>query len=174
MAQIARSKKAGLSRLLFALGIRHVGEKAAKILARRFRTIEALAGASLEELTSVPEIGPNTARTIRDWFASDANRGLMRKLADHGVDSQAREAAASSNGALTGKVVVLTGAIPGISREAAVAKLESAGARVSGSVSKKTDLVVAGENAGSKLDKARALRIPVVAWDEVLKEMENS
>jgi DNA ligase (NAD+) len=174
MAQIERSKKAGLSRLLFGLGIRHVGERAAKILARRFRTIEALAQATPEELTSVPEIGPNTAQAIRDWFSSAANRRLLRKLAARGVDSEAHEGAVSSEGPLTGKVVVLTGAIPGVSRESAAAKLESAGARVSGSISKKTGLVVVGENAGSKLQKARTLGIPVVTWEEVLKEMEKS
>ncbi len=173
-AQIERSKEAGLSRLLFGLGIRHVGEKAAKILARRFRTMEALAAASAEALTAVPEIGPNTARVILDWFASESNRELLRKLAARGVDSQAREAAESSKGSLAGKTVVLTGAIPGISRESAAEKLASAGARVSGSVSKKTDFVVAGENAGSKLEKARELGIPVLDWEEVSKGMENS
>jgi DNA ligase (NAD+) len=173
MDQVERSKSAGLSRLLFALGIRHVGEKAAKLLARRFRTLEVLQAAALDELTSVPEIGPNTAAAIRDWFANDGNRELLRKLAARGVDSTAHEPAASSEGPLSGKVVVLTGAIPGTSREAAAARLEAAGARVSGSVSKKTDLVVVGENAGSKLEKARALGVPVRTWEEVTKEMEG-
>ncbi len=172
-AQIERSKRAGLSRLLFGLGIRHVGEKAAKILARRFRTMDALSKATIEELTSVSEIGPNTARTICDWFGNEANRDLLRKLAEQGVDSEAHESAPSSGGALAGKTVVLTGTIAGVSREEAAAKLESAGARVSNSVSKKTSLVVAGEKAGSKLDRARALGIPIVAWEEVLKGLEN-
>jgi len=171
-AQIERSKRAGLSRLLFGLGIRHVGEKAAKILARRFRTMEALSKATIEELTSVPEIGPNTAGTLRDWFGNEANRDLLKKLAEHGVDSEAHETA-SSGGSFAGKTVVLTGAIAGVSREEAAAKLESAGARVSNSVSKKTSLVVAGEKAGSKLDRARALGIPILAWEEVLKGLEN-
>ncbi|MGH9443698.1 MAG: NAD-dependent DNA ligase LigA [Thermoanaerobaculia bacterium] len=173
IAQIERSKKAGLSRLLFGLGIRHVGEKAAKILARRFRTMESLAGASLEHLTAVPEIGPNTARAIVEWFGNDANRGLLRKLAEHGVDSEALEAALSTGGALRGKTVVLTGAITGVSREEAAGKLESAGAKVAGSVSKRTSLVVAGENAGSKLARARALGIPVLTWDEIREELES-
>ena len=174
MAQIARSKTAGLSRLLFALGIRHVGEKAAKILARRFQTIDALAAAAEADLTAVPEIGPNTARVILDWFASEANRDLLNKLAAHGVDSQARESAESPAGSLAGKIVVLTGSIAGVSRDSAAARLESAGARVAGSVSKKTDFVVAGESAGSKLEKARELGIPVLAWEEVLKQMGGS
>ena len=170
--QIERSKKAGLSRLLFGLGIRHVGEKAAKLLARRFRTLEALSHASVDELTSVPEIGPNTAAAIRDWFANEANRALVGKLAAHGVDSEAHETAPASGGALDGKIVVLTGAIEGVSREEAAAKLEAAGAKVSSSVSGKTSLVVAGEKAGSKLDRARALGIRVVSWDEIRKELE--
>jgi len=168
MAQIDRSRKAGLSRLLFALGIRHVGEKAARLLARRFRSVAAIAAASPEALTAVPEIGPNTAEAIRQWFANAANAELVRRLLDRGVDGEEHGEPEPPSGPLSGKTVVLTGTLPGITREEAAARLESAGARVSGTVSKKTDFVVAGDNAGSKLDKARSLGVPVLGWEEAL------
>jgi len=171
VAQIERSKSAGLSRLLFALGIRHVGEKAARLLARRFRTIGALRSAPVEALTAVPEIGPNTADAIRKWFENVANAGLVDRLLAHGVDGEEHGEAEAPAGPLAGKTVVLTGTLPGVAREEAAALLEEAGARVSGSVSKKTDFVVAGENAGSKLEKARSLGVPVLEWDEALARL---
>jgi len=171
IAQIERSKSAGLSRLLFALGIRHVGEKAARLLARRFRTIGALRSASVEALTAVPEIGPNTADAVRKWFENVANAGLVDRLLAHGVDGEEHGEPEPAPGPLAGKTVVLTGTLPGVAREEAAALLEGAGARVSGSVSKKTDFVVAGENAGSKLEKARSLGIPVLEWEEALARL---
>ena len=171
VAQIERSKTAGLSRLLFALGIRHVGEKAARLLARRFRTIGALRAAPVEALTAVPEIGPNTADAIRKWFGNVANAGLVDRLLAHGVDGEEHGEPESPAGPLAGKTVVLTGTLPGVPREEAAALLERAGARVTGSVSKKTDFVVAGEDAGSKLVKARSLGVPVLEWDEALARL---
>jgi DNA ligase (NAD+) len=171
MAQIERSKRGGLSRLLFALGIRHVGEKAARLLARRFRTIEALAAAGPDALTAVPEIGPNTAAAIRSWFDRPANASLVARLRAHGVSGEETGPAEPEEGPLSGKTVVLTGTIPGVARDDAAARLERAGAKVSGSVSKKTDLVVAGEAAGSKLEKARALGVRVLTWEEAVAEM---
>jgi DNA ligase (NAD+) len=172
MAQIERSKGAGLSRLLFALGIRHVGEKAARLLARRFRTIAALSAATPDELTAVPEIGPNTAEAIRSWFERPSNAALVERLLARGVSGEEAGPAGPEAGPLAGKTVVVTGTIEGVTRdEAAAARLERAGAKVAGSVSKKTAFVVAGENAGSKLDRARELGIPVRTWAEALREM---
>jgi DNA ligase (NAD+) len=166
MAQIERSKSAGLSRLLFALGIRHVGEKAARLVARRFRTIDAVRAAPAEALMDVPEIGPNTAGAVREWFGNAANAALVDRLLAHGVDGREHGEPEPASGPFSGKTVVLTGTLPGITREEAAARLESAGARVSGSVSKKTDFVVAGENAGSKRDRAEALGVAILTWEE--------
>lgn len=174
IAQIEASKAAGLSRLLFALGIRHVGEKAARLLARRFRSFGAIAAAPPEALTEVAEIGPNTADTIRKWFASAANTALVRRLMAEGVDGEEHGAEEPAARPLSGKTIVLTGTLPGITREEAAARLEAAGARVAGAVSKKTDFVVAGESAGSKLDKARKLGVPILGWDEALRKGETS
>jgi DNA ligase (NAD+) len=168
MAQIERSKSAGLSRLLFALGIRHVGEKAARLIARRFRTIEALRAATADALMEVPEIGPNTADAVRKWFDNAANAALVDRLLAHGVDGREHGEAEPAAGPFSGKTIVLTGTLAGITREDAAARLESAGARVSGSVSKKTDFVIAGESAGSKREKAEALGVAILTWEEVL------
>jgi DNA ligase (NAD+) len=169
--QIEASKKAGLARLLFGLGIRHVGERAARLFARRFRTLDALSRASEEDLQTVPEIGPNTARAVANWFANPGNRELVRRLHGHGIDFTSHEPAEDVSGSFSGRTVVLTGAIPGVTREEASARLEAAGARVSGSVSKKTDFVVAGEEAGSKLKKARELGVEILSWDQVLRKL---
>ncbi len=173
LAEIEASKKSELSRLLFALGIRHVGEKAARSLARRFHTLDALAAAGEEELQTVEEIGPNTEATVRSWFSHPRHRELIERLRAHGLNF--REGAGSAEpGPLIGKTVVLTGALHGITREEATAKLEAAGARVSGSVSKKTDFLVAGEDAGSKLEKAQALGVAVVTWPEMAERISGS
>jgi DNA ligase (NAD+) len=171
LEQIDRSRANDLSRLLFALGIRHVGEKAARTLARRFRNLDAIAAASEEELQRADDVGPNTAAAIRTWFAHPRHRELVERLRARGVNFESREEAPAPDGALAGKTVVLTGALPGITREEAAARLEAAGAKVAGSVSKKTSWVVAGEAAGSKLDKARELGVPVVTWDQMLDIM---
>jgi DNA ligase (NAD+) len=163
-AEIERSKAAGLARLLFGLGIRQVGEKTAKLLARRFLSLEALEAADEEALTSVSEIGPETARGILGWFAHGPNRALLSKLREAGVRMTESPAPPEAGGALSGGVFVLTGTLPRRSREEAAAAIESAGGKVSGSVSKKTTAVIAGEEPGSKLDKARSLGVPV--WTE--------
>jgi len=171
LAEIDRSRGNDLSRLLFALGIPHVGEKAARTLARRFRTLDAVAAASEEDLQRADDVGPNTAAAIAAWFAHPRHGELVERLRARGVNFASREEAPPADGALAGKTVVLTGAIEGVTREEAAARLEAAGAKVSGSVSKKTSYVVAGEAAGSKLDKARALNVPVVTWDQMLDIM---
>jgi DNA ligase (NAD+) len=168
VAEIAKSRGNDASRLLFALGIRHVGEKAAKTLVGHFGTLDALAAASEEELQTVDDVGPNTAVAIRAWFARSRHRDLIEKLRRHGVrlDGERRERPAA--GVLAGRTVVLTGTLPGITREEAGERLAAAGARLSGSVSKKTDYVVVGESPGSKLEKARALGVRAVTWEEML------
>ena len=173
LEEIERSRGDDLSRLLYALGIRHVGEKAAKTLARRFRTLDVIAAASEEELCRAEEIGPNTAAAVKAWFSHPRHRELVEKLRGHGVGFESKEppeAAKVADAALVlaGRTVVVTGTLPGVTREEAEARMEAAGARISGSVSKKTDYLVAGEAAGSKLEKARALGVRVVTWDEML------
>ena len=167
--EIEKSKGNDASRLLFALGIRHVGEKAAKTLIGRFGSIDALAAASGEELQSVDEVGPNTAAALSTWFAHPRQRALVENLRRHGVRLDGQIQARPAGGALAGKTVVITGTLSGITREEAAERLAAAGAKVAGSVSKKTDYVVVGESAGSKLDKAKALGVPVVTWEEMLE-----
>jgi DNA ligase (NAD+) len=167
VAEIERSKDAGLGRLLFGLGIRQVGEKTAKILARRFLSMDALLAADEEALTSIPEIGPETARGILDWFAHPPNRTLLKKLGRSGVRMTEEAGPSGPGGALSGGIFVLTGTLPRRTRDDATAAIESAGGKVSGSVSKKTTAVIAGEEAGSKLEKAKALGVPVWTEDDL-------
>jgi DNA ligase (NAD+) len=167
IAEIERSKDAGLARLLYGLGIRQVGEKTAKVLARRFLSMEALEAADENALTSVPEIGPETARGILEWFQRPPNRALLSKLRAAGVRMTESPASSAAGGSLSGGVFVLTGTLPRRSREEATAAVESAGGRVSGSVSKKTTAVIAGEEPGSKLDKAKELGVSVWTEDDL-------
>ncbi len=176
--EIERSKQRPLRRLLFGLGIRHVGERAAGLLAR-LGSIEALAGAEPEELEALDEIGPKTAAAVGQFFEQPANRELVDRLAAAGVRTEAsEEELAPAPGAVepspfTGKTVVLTGTLPGIPRSAAKARIEYLGGKVSGSVSKKTDLVVAGEAAGSKRTKAEALGVTIMEAEEFAAWMKS-
>ncbi len=172
-AEIERSKESDLSRLLFALGIRHVGEKAAATLARRFGSLDALTAANEEELQTVEEVGPNTAKALVAWFSHPRHRDLVEKLRRHGVNFLSRESRPARAGALAGRTVVITGALPGVTREEAARRLQAAGAKISGSVSRKTDYVLAGEAAGSKLEKAQAIGVRVVSWEEMLELTEG-
>ncbi len=158
--QIERSRKNDLSRLIYGLGIRHVGEKAASTLARAFRTMDRILDAPVEMLQSVPEIGPVVAQSVRDFAEEPHNRSLVARLAAAGVnmDSQAPEPS-DEPGPLSGKVYVLTGTLESMTREEAQARLEQLGARVSGSVSRKTSCLIAGADAGSKLEKAQQLGV---------------
>ena len=168
IAEIERSKDAGLARLLYGLGIRQVGEKTAKLLARRFLSMEALEAADEDALTSVSEIGPETARGILDWFVAPAeSRASSRNSGPAGVRMTESPASSAAGGALSGGVFVLTGTLPRRSREEAAAAIESAGGKVSGSVSKKTTAVIAGEEPGSKLDKAKSLGVAVWTEDDL-------
>jgi DNA ligase (NAD+) len=172
VAEIEQSKENDLSRLLFALGIRHVGEKAAGTLARRFGSLDALVEATEKDLQGVEEVGPNTASAVTAWFSHPRHRELVEKLRRQGVNFLSKETRAG-DGRLAGKTVVITGTLPGVTREDAARRLEAAGARIAGSVSKKTDYVVAGEAAGSKLEKAKSLGVETVTWKEMLRLLEG-
>jgi DNA ligase (NAD+) len=169
VAAIDASRHAGLERLLYAFGIRQVGEVAAAALAARFGALSALAEASYEELCEVEDVGEVTAAAIVEFFGAEANRALIEKLALAGVDMTARRAPVSG-GKLDGLTFVLTGTLPSMTRDEASERIRAAGGKVAGSVSKKTSYVVAGAEAGSKLAKAQALGVPVL--DEAgLEEM---
>ena len=171
LAQIETSKSRDLSNLIYALGIRHVGERTAGILAHEMGSLERLATASVEELDAIPEIGLTVAESVRDWFDDEGNRALCDRLRAAGVKTEAaRRSSAVSDERFAGKQFVLTGTLESFTRDEARALIEARGGRVNSSVSKKTDYVVAGEAAGSKLDKAQSLGIAVL--DEALfKEM---
>ena len=164
---IARSRDNDLWRLINALGIRQVGEKAAKTLAQRFGTMDALAAATEEELTAVDDVGPITARYLCQWMESPQSRDLLARLKAAGVNMSCKEEAHDSR--FAGMTFVLTGALEKFTRDEAGEMIEKRGGKASGSVSKKTTYVVAGENAGSKLQKAQELGIPVLTENEFLE-----
>ncbi len=172
--QIEESKTHGLQRLLFGIDIRHVGERNAKVLAKHFRSIDNLAAASEAELVAIPEIGPILAASVYEWFQDERNLDLIARLRTAGVQL---EMDASSTAALderfVGKTFVLTGKLENYTRDEAAKLIEDRGGRVSSSVSKKTDYVVAGEDAGSKLTKAESLGV-VVLKESLFREMVDS
>ncbi len=164
---ITRSKDNDLWRLINALGIRQVGEKAAKVLAMRFGTMDALAAATEEELTAVDDVGPVTARYLCQWMESPQSRDLLLRLKAAGINMECKEETVDSR--FAGMTFVLTGALEQFTRDEAADMIEKRGGKAVGSVSKKTSYVVAGENAGSKLQKAQDLGIPVLTEDEFLE-----
>jgi DNA ligase (NAD+) len=162
---LAKSKQATLARFLFALGIRQVGETTAKDLARHFGALDRVMDATVEQLHAVPDVGPVVARSIHTFFAQAHNREVVAQLRAAGITWTEHEPSAAADAAslpLAGKILVLTGTLPTLGRDEAKALIEAAGGKVTGSVSKKTHFVVAGEEAGSKLDKARELGISVL------------
>jgi DNA ligase (NAD+) len=170
VGEIESSKRRSLHRLLYALGIRHVGERAARVLASALGSLEALRDAPQNALEAIPEIGPKTAAAIRTFFEQSRNRELIARLAQAGVLTEASEKdlppGTLRTSPLTGKTVVLTGTLPGVSREEAKARVEALGGRVSSTVSKSTDFLVAGDDPGSKLNKAVKLGIRLVTPEE--------
>ena len=160
--QIAASRSRGLVRVLNGLGIRHVGPRVATLLSERFPTIEALQAASAEELASVPEIGEIIAASVHEWLQGDYGRRTIAGLRAAGVRLDVPEADRVAGGPLTGKTLVVTGTLAGFSRQEAEQAIRKAGGRASSSVSKKTDYLVAGEEAGSKLATAKKLGVPVI------------
>jgi DNA ligase (NAD+) len=171
LAEIEGSKKAGLARVLMGLGIRFVGERTAQLLAEEFGTIDALMAASAEDLERVEEVGPRISTAILEFFARPANRALVQNLKDAGVDMTTERKQRTAQ--LTGLTFVLTGTLPTLTRDEAKEKIEAAGGKVAGSVSKKTSYVVAGEEAGSKLDKAQELKVPVLDEAGLLALIRN-
>lgn len=162
VAAIERSRHTTLQRFIFALGIRNVGEATARDLARHFGGIDAVMTADLEALQAVPDVGPVVAQSIHDFFAEPHNREVIEQLRAAGVQWPEHEPALTTEGPLSGKTLVVTGTLPSMTRDEAKAAIEAAGGKVAGSVSKKTDYLVAGEAAGSKLDKAQQLGVTIV------------
>jgi DNA ligase (NAD+) len=173
LQQIEDSRGRQLHQLLYGLGIRHVGERAARRLVQALGSLERIVGASLEELEAVPEIGPKTAAAIRDFADQPANRELIARLAATGLPMETEISPEILPSAFLGKTVVITGALPRRSREEVKALLEARGARVASRVSRKTDLVVAGDAAGSKLEQARALGLEIIDPAEFERRLEG-
>ena len=166
---IEKSKDNSLERVLFGLGIKEVGEKMAKTLARKYQNIDNLMNASEEELLEIPDVGPILARSLVNWFSQEKNVELVQKLKEEGVNFEYKGSTTkAANSYFSGKTVVLTGTLASYGRKEATTMLEDLGAKVTGSVSKATDVVIAGTEAGSKLDKANALGITVLNEDEFL------
>ncbi|MBQ1678615.1 MAG: NAD-dependent DNA ligase LigA [Oscillospiraceae bacterium] len=170
LASIEASKENDLSKLIYALGIRQVGEKTGKLLAQSFGSLDALAEADEERLTQVPDVGEITARSIASWFRSPQSRHMVERLRAAGVNFNCKTEITDRR--FEGKTFVLTGALTRFTREEAEAQIEQYGGKASGSVSKKTSFVVAGENAGSKLRKANELGVPVLTEEEFLEMLK--
>jgi DNA ligase (NAD+) len=166
LAGIEASKERELRRLLFGLGIRFVGERAAMLLARHFRSLEAIGNATVDEIDALYEIGPAVAQSVHDWFAQEANRRLVSRLREAGVRTEESGAAHASSAAFQGQQFVLTGALVTMTREQAKAAIEARGGRVTSSVSKKTSYVVVGKDPGSKADKAAELEVKILSEAE--------
>ena len=165
---INASKQNDLYRLITALGIRHVGGKASKLLARKYKTIDNLMNATYEELSEINDIGQVMANSIREFFIQDQTKDLIQKLKTAGVNTKAIEEENTDN-RFEGKTFVLTGSLEKITRKEAEDIIEKFGGKTSSSVSKKTDYVLAGEEAGSKLTKAQSLGITIISEEEFEK-----
>jgi DNA ligase (NAD+) len=168
LAAIEKSKHTTLARFIFALGIRNVGETTAKDLARHFGSLDALLAADEEALMQVPDVGPVVAQSIGQFFAEPHNREVVEQLRAGGVAWPETAPQRKQLGALAGKTFVLTGTLPNMTRDEAKDRIEAAGGKVAGSVSKKTDYVVAGAEAGSKLVKAQELGITILDEDALI------
>ncbi|MBW3661589.1 MAG: NAD-dependent DNA ligase LigA [Actinobacteria bacterium] len=171
LTSIEEAKGRPLDRLLVALNIRHVGPTVAKLLARHFGSLDAIVTASEDELAAVDGIGPTIAEAIANYVATDRNRQLLADLEQLGVNTRAERV--ETNDALAGMTLVVTGTLEGYSRDEAKAALEARGAKVTGSVSSRTTAVIVGENAGSKLDKARDLGVPVLDEPQLVRLLET-
>jgi DNA ligase (NAD+) len=172
---IDRSRDRGLARLLFGLGIRHVGERGAAVLALRYGTMEALSQASSEELAQINDIGPVIAESVYQFFVHAENRRTLERLQAAGVRMEERLAAGArpvTRQVLSGKVLVLTGTLPHLTRDAAQELITAAGGRVTSSVSRKTDYVVAGHDPGSKYEQAQRLGIPIIGEEELYRLLQ--
>ena len=166
---IQNAKRISLPKFIFALGIPGVGEHLANVLAKHFKSLDALRNATFDELIQIPEIGPNTAQSIVDFFADEHNRRFLEKLFSVGVEVEEIREEEEAEKPLSGKTFVFTGALSSMTRDEASELVESLGGRVSSSVSRKTDYVVVGENPGSKYDKAKKLGVTTITEEEFLK-----
>jgi DNA ligase (NAD+) len=164
---LEKSKMTRLDRFLYSLGIREVGESTARALSEHFRSLQQLEDASIDELMSVADIGPVVAENIRFFFDEEHNRKIIKRLLQHGVNWP--ESKASQGQVFAGKTFVLTGTLPSMTRDEARDKLLAMGAKVSSSVSKKTDYVVVGDSPGSKVDKAEKLGVKMIDESELQK-----
>ena len=169
-----KSKHTTLARFIYGLGIRNVGEATAKELARYFGHINALMTADAEVLQQVPDIGPIVAQSLLQFFSEPHNQEVIKKLIELGLAWTNSDGQGQQQGVFLGKTFVLTGSLPNLSRDQAKAMIEAVGAKVSGSVSKKTDFVIAGEDAGSKLDKAQALGLVILDETGLLALLKSS
>jgi DNA ligase (NAD+) len=170
LAALEASKTRDLWRLLFGLGILHVGAGGAKSLGRRFATLDEILAAGPDELMTAEDIGEVIAQSVIKWREDIRNQALVKRLRAAGLNFQSqRHQPQAAAGPLAGKTLVLTGTLPTLTREAAAAKIEALGGKVSGSVSKKTDYVVAGADAGSKLEKARKLGVKIIGEKELME-----
>ena len=165
LTQLEVAKTRPLWRVLVALSIRHVGPTAAQALARELGSMDTIRAASLEQLSSVDGVGPTIAQALHDWFAVDWHAAVVDKWAAAGV--RMADESAGAAGPLTGKTIVITGTLSGWSRDALTERLQELGAKVTGSVSKKTDYLIAGENAGSKYAKAESLGVPILTEERL-------
>ena len=173
ISAIEKSKSAGLSRFLHALGVRHIGQRTAILLARRFRTLKILQETSYDDLEKIDEIGPVIAESLKAFFDRDTNRQEIERLLELGILMEEQGDAPERGGLFEGRQFVLTGTLTRFTREEAKEKIQSLGGRVTSTISKKTDYLVAGASAGSKLEKARQLDIPVLNEEALQKLMEN-
>ncbi len=173
VAAIDKSKETTLARFVFGLGIRQVGEATARDLARHFGNLDALMAATQDELAGVPDVGPIVAESIARFFAERHNREVIAALRKAGVHWRDAAPERAPAGKLAGLTIVLTGTLPTLSREDAKALIEAAGGKAAGSVSKKTDYVVAGEEAGSKLAKAQELGVPILDEPALLQLLKT-
>ena len=169
---VEKSKSAEIYRLVYALGIRHIGEKAAKLLCEHFLSIDALFTASVEEISAIDGYGAIMAESVADYFSLDATRALIDELRSLGVEMKPLQAK-KKEGIFLGKTFVLTGTLPTMSRKEASVLIEQNGGKTSSSVSKKTDYVLAGEEAGSKLTKAQSLGITIISEADLLNMIEE-
>jgi DNA ligase (NAD+) len=173
LAAIEKSKQTTLARFIFALGIRNVGEATARDLAKHFGQIEPLLVADLAALQQVPDVGPIVAASLASFFSEEHNRAVIAELRQAGITWPEAVPAQLGGRVLEGKTLVLTGTLPTLKRDEAKSLIEAAGGKVAGSVSKKTDFVVAGEEAGSKLEKAIELAVTVIDEGQLLKLLEK-
>jgi DNA ligase (NAD+) len=171
VAAIEESKGRGLERLLYALGVRQVGEVAAEEIARKMQTLDALFDASIDDFTAIDDIGEITATALVEFFASEETRALCDRIKELGIKTEAVGEARLDK--LAGLTFVLTGTLPTMTRDEASALIKKEGGKVSGSVSKKTSYVVAGEEAGSKLTKAKELGVNIIDEEKLIEMLKN-